>query len=133
MATRSAVFLSLKKKIGSLHQRSTNSYAVFNNQCNGMVTRSMMKAAVTTVAKTTTAAVFSQSRDNTDSNVLVGVYKIQYVDSLKGKSILELKRKNLHSSKWKTTTVAILLHRHQGRRSSYNLKLSHLVLRSCLQ
>ena len=57
-----------------------------------MVTRSMVKATATTLIKTTTVVVSSQSCDDTDSNMLDEVRKIQSVNPLKGKSISELKR-----------------------------------------
>jgi len=93
MATRSVASSELKKKSGSLQQRSTNSDTVSSNQSTGVVTRSMARAIATTGIKRAVAVASLPSTHNTDSNMNDGVGKSLSVDPLKGKATSTLKMK----------------------------------------
>ena len=92
MATGVVASSPLKKKSGSLQQRSTNSNTISGNQSTRVVTRSMAKAAAATATKRT-VAVASLHSDNTGSNINDGVGKSLLVDPLKEKSTSTLKMK----------------------------------------
>ena len=94
MATRSATSLSLKKKSGSLHQRSTNFDIISSKRNTGVLARSMSKATTATVTKREVTVASSHSCDSTDSNVYDKVSKIPSIDPLKGKSTPELKMRS---------------------------------------
>jgi len=91
MATRSVASLQLKKKSGSLQQRSTNSDIVSSNQSTGVVTRSMARVVATTGTKRAVVVASLPSTDNTDSNMNDGVGKSLSVNPVKGKATSTLK------------------------------------------
>jgi len=91
MATRSIASSQLKKKSGSLQQRSTNSDIVSSNQSTGVVTRSMARAVATTGTKRAVAVASLPSTNNTDSNMNDGVGKSLSVNPLNGKATSTLK------------------------------------------
>ena len=93
MATRSIASSQLKKKSGSLQQRSTNSDIVSSNQSTGVVKRSMARAITTTGTKRAVVVASLPPADNTNSNMNDGVGKSPSVDPLKGKATSTLKMK----------------------------------------
>ena len=91
MATRSVASSQLKKKSGSLQQRSTNSDIVSSNQSTGVVTRSMARAITTTGTKRAVVVASLPPADNTDSSMNDRVGKSLSVNPVKGKATSTVK------------------------------------------